>query len=401
MASRVGLEVVLDLGDVALEPRAQREQAGHLLAEELGRVRLGAVDPAEPRTTIARMLGDRSQAASSCREPITLMSCIAREDMPGPGCLDDLVVHDRVDLELRDELRYHRVADIGVDHLGSLEIDLRRARVEPGHALEGGVALEPSGEPAADVAAHAGDQHPATRRPASLAPDCEWGPPARRRALGAGSRCSIASSRRADRPQLGLQLADVLVGTRRVSITSATAFRLRAIRCSASRRVVDGLDEIVDGALGGLAAALGRAERGLDGALHGLAQRIREPLAGARLAPGTKVPRLARRSARRSRRDARVASRGLPGRVEIRRGGRSCYASPTVRRSCARGTGSSLGPIDPRSAARSRRISSTRSSIASSRASAPPAERLARRSSSRSESPRSPPDAGTASAAAA
>ena len=67
MASRVGLEVVLDLGDVALEPRAQREQAGHLLAEELGRVRLGAVDPAEPRTTIVRMLGDRSQAASSCR----------------------------------------------------------------------------------------------------------------------------------------------------------------------------------------------------------------------------------------------------------------------------------------------------------------------------------------------
>ena len=125
------------------------------------------------------------------------MSCIAREDMPGPGCLDDLVVHDRVDLELRDELRYHRVADIGVDHLGSLEIDLRRARVEPGHALVGGVALEPSGEPAADVAAHAGDQHPAIQRSGFARAGLRVGAALRAAAaLGAGSRCSIASSRR-------------------------------------------------------------------------------------------------------------------------------------------------------------------------------------------------------------
>ena len=41
--------------------------------------------PAEPRMTIARTLGDRSQAPSSCSEPITLMSCIACGDMPGPG----------------------------------------------------------------------------------------------------------------------------------------------------------------------------------------------------------------------------------------------------------------------------------------------------------------------------
>ena len=41
--ARVGLEVVLDLRDVALEARPQREQAGHLLLEELRRLRLGAV----------------------------------------------------------------------------------------------------------------------------------------------------------------------------------------------------------------------------------------------------------------------------------------------------------------------------------------------------------------------
>ena len=41
--------------------------------------------PAEPRMTIARMLSDRSQAASSCSVPITLMSCMLCVDMPGPG----------------------------------------------------------------------------------------------------------------------------------------------------------------------------------------------------------------------------------------------------------------------------------------------------------------------------
>ena len=33
--------------------------------------------PAEPRMTIVRTLGERSHAASSWSEPITLMSCIA------------------------------------------------------------------------------------------------------------------------------------------------------------------------------------------------------------------------------------------------------------------------------------------------------------------------------------
>src|SRR3954452_17517329 len=42
--------------------------------------------PAEPRTTTASIVGVCSQAASSCRVPITLMSCIARAAMPAPGC---------------------------------------------------------------------------------------------------------------------------------------------------------------------------------------------------------------------------------------------------------------------------------------------------------------------------
>src|SRR5918992_1539738 len=41
--------------------------------------------PAEPRMTIDWMEGTRSQAPRSWSEPITLMSCMAREDMPGPG----------------------------------------------------------------------------------------------------------------------------------------------------------------------------------------------------------------------------------------------------------------------------------------------------------------------------
>ena len=41
--------------------------------------------PAEPRITIDRIVGERSQAVSSCSEPITLMSCIERLDIPGPG----------------------------------------------------------------------------------------------------------------------------------------------------------------------------------------------------------------------------------------------------------------------------------------------------------------------------
>jgi hypothetical protein len=43
--------------------------------------------PADPRMTIARIDGDCPQAESSWSEPITLMSCITRGDMPGPGCL--------------------------------------------------------------------------------------------------------------------------------------------------------------------------------------------------------------------------------------------------------------------------------------------------------------------------
>ena len=41
--------------------------------------------PADPRMTIVRTVGERSHAPRSWSEPITLMSCIACGDMPGPG----------------------------------------------------------------------------------------------------------------------------------------------------------------------------------------------------------------------------------------------------------------------------------------------------------------------------
>ena len=117
--------------------------------------------PAEPRTTIVRSVGTRSQAASSWSVPITLTSCIARGDIPGPGwrtiCSWTIVSTPG----RRDQPPDLRVADVGLDELGALEGDLRAARVEAGHVLDLGVALEPLREEAPDVAAHAGDQHPA------------------------------------------------------------------------------------------------------------------------------------------------------------------------------------------------------------------------------------------------
>ena len=41
--------------------------------------------PAEPRMTMRRIVSAFSQAARSWSVPITLMSCMARGDMPGPG----------------------------------------------------------------------------------------------------------------------------------------------------------------------------------------------------------------------------------------------------------------------------------------------------------------------------
>ena len=108
-----------------------------------------------------RSVGARSHAASSWSVPITLMSCIAREDIRGPGwrtiCSWTIVSTPVAGISLADL----RVADVGIDELGLLERAAGAARVEPGDVLHVRVALELGGEEAAHLAAHAGDQHPA------------------------------------------------------------------------------------------------------------------------------------------------------------------------------------------------------------------------------------------------
>jgi hypothetical protein len=159
--ARVGVEVVLDLGDVALEASAEREQPRHLLFEELGGVRLGAVDPRgpahhdRPQAGYALTRGEQLQRAHH----VDVMHRPRRH--PRARLPHDLLVHDRVGAGLGDELRDLGVADVRLDELGALERQLRAPRVEARDMLHVRVALEPGGEKAADVAADAGDQHPA------------------------------------------------------------------------------------------------------------------------------------------------------------------------------------------------------------------------------------------------
>ena len=161
VAARVGVEVVLDLRDVALEARAQREHPRHLLPEELGRVRLGPVhaggaahdDRVERGHALAG--GEQLERADDV-DVVHRGRRHARARLP-----DDLLVDDRVDPGRRDQPPDLRVADVGRDELGALEGDLRAACVEADHVLDLGVALEPLRQEASDVAAHAGDQHPA------------------------------------------------------------------------------------------------------------------------------------------------------------------------------------------------------------------------------------------------
>ena len=112
VAARVGLEVVLDLGHVALEARAEREQARHLLGEELRGVRLRPVDAggaadddrphasapsrarraagasrsrsrrASPAATARRPAGARSGCAPPCRP----RAAGSASRSPGCGC---------------------------------------------------------------------------------------------------------------------------------------------------------------------------------------------------------------------------------------------------------------------------------------------------------------------------
>ena len=86
----------------------------------------------------------RSQAASSCSEPITLMSCSARAGLPGAG-------YQRIPqwttvsaLGAGEQPREQRAAQVGLDELGALEVRGGRLGVDPGDVLDRGVALEPA-----------------------------------------------------------------------------------------------------------------------------------------------------------------------------------------------------------------------------------------------------------------
>ena len=151
--------------------------------------------PAEPRITIARIEGACPQAPSSCSEPITLMSCIVRADMPGARLADDRVVDDRVDLRARDQR-----GDSG-SRMSAWINSVRRERLCAAPRVEARrrasnvrVALEPAREERPEVAPDAGDQHPAAGH--YLDEDCLRRGRRGARARLAGRRSSIASRRR-------------------------------------------------------------------------------------------------------------------------------------------------------------------------------------------------------------
>ena len=158
VAARVGLEVVLDLADVALEPGPERIEPRHLLGEELRRLRLRAVDAGRAADD-DRPDGRRALAGAEQLERADHVDVVHRlRRHAGPGPPHDLVVHDRVDLGLRQELRDDRVAEVGLQELGPLELRPRRPGVEAGDVLDLGVAFEPAGQLRAEVAADPGDQ---------------------------------------------------------------------------------------------------------------------------------------------------------------------------------------------------------------------------------------------------
>ena len=70
-------------------------------------------------------------------------------------------MHERVDLEPRNEPHDLGVADVGLDPLDALELPARPACVEAGHVLELGIGLEPLRQQRPEMAADAGDQDPA------------------------------------------------------------------------------------------------------------------------------------------------------------------------------------------------------------------------------------------------
>ena len=70
---------------------------------------------------------------------------------------------ERVGAGRRQQPGEQRVADVGLEELGPLELRERRGRIEADHVLDAGIALETERELGSPVGSDAGDQYPAPR----------------------------------------------------------------------------------------------------------------------------------------------------------------------------------------------------------------------------------------------
>ena len=309
--ARVGLEVVLDLGDVALEARAQREQAGHLLGEELRGVRLRPVDPGgaahDDRPHRRRLLAAPRAAGASRSRSRRASPCGGQ---PGPGCRTIWLCTTVSTSSGGISFAITGLRMSASMHLGALERELRRpARVEARHVAR------PSGSRSRRAASSAPRWLPtpviSTRRPAISRARLAGGLRLRGRACAVPGLAALAAVGRAcaarealldrvepaaDRAQLGLQLADVLVGGRparvdRLGHRAPAAGDAAARPPCAGRPTVSARSSTAPWAASRLRPA--EPTRGLDRALHRLAQRRPAAPSGVvgRLAMAAESPR--------------------------------------------------------------------------------------------------------------
>ena len=156
------LEVLLELGDVALKPGPQRLRPGEILGVERRHRALAAVD---------------RRRASHDHRPQRFGPLAGGEELQGPDHVDlvqgarrpsglrvpqDPAMHDRVDLGRRQQAREHVAADVRLDVVGAGKLGRRGAAVDPGDVLDRGVALQPARELDAPATGDPGDRHPAT-----------------------------------------------------------------------------------------------------------------------------------------------------------------------------------------------------------------------------------------------
>jgi len=184
------MDPVLELADVALEPRAQREAPGHVLGEELRCVGLGTVDRGRPthddRAHRLGLLARREQLERS--DHVDVVQLGGR--LAGLRHQEHVAVDHRVDLGLRQQLRQQRVADVGADELGAAEVRRRRSHVEARDVLELRGPFEPAGElrrfdQRRESAVEREDRLTLEREPLAVAPERR---PTRRDGVGIGQQ---------------------------------------------------------------------------------------------------------------------------------------------------------------------------------------------------------------------